>query len=127
MKRTLWMIIVLLALIVGASIASSVSLRRETDRVTAMAQDGAAQAAAGDWDAALATAQRMQSEWDVHGLRLELFAQHADVDRISQNMAVLVVLARERDRLGYLAETARLTENLAVLPHKDQPRLENVF
>ncbi len=126
MKR-LWIAVILLLAMLGATLANAWYLGRLTGELTAALERAEAQAEAGDWPGARAATEEAFRRWNGHETYLHIMLRHADTDLIYAGFQEALEYLDCREAGEYSAANARLMLRLGLLSEAERLTLKNVL
>lgn len=126
MKR-LWIAVILLAALLGATLANAWYLGRLTGELTAALEESEALAEAGDWPGAQAATEAAFRRWNDHEIYLHILLRHADTDLIYAGFQEALEYLDCREAGEYSASNARLILRLGLLSEAERLTLKNVL
>lgn len=125
--RRLWLSLILLAAILGATIASSLYLSALTDTLTDLLIEAQSQVRQENWEAAADLTQEALQQWQARELYLYSTLRHADTDQVYTCFREVQGFLRTREAQEYAASNARLIARLELVASMEQLSLQNLL
>ena len=126
MKR-LWIAVLLLAALLGATLANAWYLGHLTGELTTALEEAEKLAEGGDWTGAQAATEDAFQRWNSHEIYLHILLRHADTDQIYAGFQEALEYLDCREAGEYSAANARLMLRLGLLSEAERLTLKNVL
>lgn len=127
MRRAVWLICALTALLLGAGVCVDTLQTRAAERYLRAAEDVRAQVLADDLDAAWQEQRYLHALWQHDEDWLNLVVSHHHTRAVNTAFTRLDTALAEAARLEALQALDELTDALTDVAESDAPRLENVL
>ena len=127
MRTSLWIALILLAVMIGGGIVSGNAVKMQSDRYISAAEELDVLVADAQWARAMEITSAYQESWKVEVPWLQMIIDHEDIDAVSLALEHLAAGIRAQDTAGCLVSCAELKEHAHHLYHRDAFTLSNIL
>lgn len=125
--KILGSLVLILALIIGASFVSLNTLSASTQVIEEKIFKVEENTYKNNWDLAKYNISPIIKDWPKTEKKWSIFLDHSDVDEIGASLFRLSVYLEAEDSTQSLAEIASLRQLLKTIPNREIPSLTNIF
>lgn len=126
-KKIIGSLAVLLALIIGAGIYSTMTLRSTAKKLEVHVSQVEDAAAKGDWDKAKNVLSAADKDWDRTKGTWTVLLDHFEIDNIDTTMSRLTSFVEAKSTPLALGESAVLKQYIKHIPDNEIINLRNIF
>lgn len=126
MKR-LWIALALMGVLLGGTLAHTISLQGFTGGLTGALEEAQTLAQADDWDRARTLTEQSLQTWRERDVYLHVLLRHADTDQIYAGFQEVLALLESGEYGEYAAANARLITQIGLLSEAEQLNLKNIM
>lgn len=127
MRTSLWIALLLLAVMIGGGIVSGTVVKTQSDRYISAAMEVDALLESGQWARAQEIASAYLQTWEDTVPWLQMIIDHEDIDAVSLALEHLIASLRQQEKAFSLMICAELREHAHHLYHRDALTLSNVL
>lgn len=120
-------IIVLLAVIIGASIFSSRILASSSEKLQQQISEIERNTSEGNWEKAEESITSVEKDWEKLEKTWAKLIDHMEIDQIDNTLSRLTKYIETQDKPLALAEAAALKKYIEHIPEKESLQLKNLF
>lgn len=127
MRTSLWIALLLLAVMIGGGIASGNAVKSQSDRYISAAMELEALVEEDKWARAQEIAAAYLKTWEDTVPWLQMIIDHEDIDAVSLALEHLIAGLGQKEKASCLMICAELREHAHHLYHRDAMTLSNIL
>ena len=127
MRTSLFIALVLLALVIGGGVLEEMETEILCERYTSAAEELRVMAEKSDWNRAQETVNAYMTDWEDTASWLQLLINHEDIDDVTLALVRLEAAIAAQEQAGCFEACAELKENARHIHHRDAFTLGNVL
>lgn len=127
MRTSLFIALVLLALVIGGGVLEEMETEILCERYTSAAEELRVMAEKSDWNRAQETVNAYMTAWEDTASWLQLLINHEDIDDVTLALVRLEAAIATQEQAGCFEACAELKENARHIHHRDAFTLGNVL
>lgn len=127
MRTSLFIALVLLALVIGGGMLEEKETEILSERYTSAAEELRIMAEKSEWNRAQETVNAYMTDWEDTASWLQLLINHEDIDDVTLALVRLEAAIAAQEQAGCFEACAELKENARHIHHRDAFTLGNVL